>query len=509
MPAGLPVIPGRSASASPTPRRLGVGALATLVVLPALARVPVRDPAGGQAHTVLAQEVVACAAAAILAFAAGRMQRDRIAKIVGILVVLEVLCAVLAPNPWAALRASCLLVSGLATFVAARSIGEATSAPVALAAAVAISVVLEATGVSIGWSRTGHAPGGLVGERNAASELLVCAMPFVACVAVRGARAHVRAIAVATLALATAAVILTRTRSAWLALAALAALGVTLAWRTSDDGMRARAGLAVLATVAGIGLAAALPSRLTWTSAHPYRETLRHLVDPESTSGAGRLVQYATTLKMTAAHPLFGVGPGNWAGQYVAFAPADDPTVRGGFSPTNRLPSSDLLGFLAERGAPAFLALVALGLELARGRDRDRWLRRATLLAVIIVGSLDAVLQLGPHLLLVAWVLGSAAPAVAHDGARAPLLAVSGAAAIGALFASLRLVSFLLAVRAPGWNDLERATALDRGNVPLHLAVAESWIEAGRCDRARPHLDDAARFAAPTAAASALAARCP
>lgn len=474
--------------------------LSALVVLPAFARMPLRDPAGGQAHVVLAQELVACACAAIAVWLARGWPRDRIAKLVTLLVVLEVLSGALATNPWAAIRAAGLWIAGLAVFSAARTC-VSTPLPLFAVGAVALSVILETFGLLAGWSRSGHAPGGLLGERNAASELLVCAMPFVVAVGLRASRASLRAFAFVALGLSAAAAVMTRTRTAWLAMAALALLGLFLALRTSNDALRARGTGAVLAVAVGLSLALAIPPRIAWTSSHPYRETLGHLVD----RGSPRLVQYATTLEMATGHPLFGVGPGNWSGQYLAFAAANDPTLRDGPSPTNRLPSSDVLGFVAERGVPAACAALAIAALLLRGRDRDRWLRRATLLAVLVVGSLDAVLQLGPHLLLVAWILGTTSRS---EGTPAPRASWSSTTVAATGFAALRLAAFLLATRGRSFDDLERAAQLDAGNVPLRLAVAESWIEAGDCDRARPHLAAAMHLATPSPAARSLAERC-
>ncbi len=484
-------------------------AVTSAVVLPALARLPFRDPAGGQAHTALAQELAACVAGAVAAIVVARRERSRdpIATLGGVLVVLELLSGALAPNPWAALRASALVLAGLATFAAARVLGRPTIAPLVTVGVVASGVVLEALGVLVGWSRTGHAPGGFLGERNSAAELLVCALPFLAWTALTDAKAKVRAAALATLAVGAAALVLTRTRSAWLAAGVLAILGLALAVRTADDALRARAAKIAVCLAAGVAIALTVPTKLTWTSAHPYRETATHLLDTSAGSGAGRLVQYTTTLRMAAAHPLLGVGPGNWAGSYPAFAAPGDPTLRDGFSPTNRLPSSDVLGFVAERGVSAALVALAIALLLARARDPARWLRRATLLAVFVVGSLDAVLQLGPHLLFVAWVLGTASPI--RPGARSPApgVALATACAAGAVLASLRIASFALALHPSGFADLERATQLDPGNVALRLSVAATYVEAGQCARAAPHLAEASRFAR-VPAADALASHC-
>ncbi len=506
MPAGLPL----------TGRRLR-WILAGVVLATIVARLPVRDPQGGQAHLALAQELVACAGGAIAAAAAVRTRapfaRDPIARIVIALLAIEALSSALAANPWMALRASAIAFAGAAVFFAARASGGLGAGPLAVGLVVAASVVLEALGVVPGWSRTGHAPGGVLGERNAASELLVCLVPAIVAIAVRSDRARTRAVAVVTIGASVAAIVLTRTRSAWLALTALAALGLGLALRTAAPHRRARAVTVLFAAAVGVVLATKLPIRLAWTTAHPYRDTLVHLVDRASPSGAGRLAQWSTTFDMARAHPLLGVGPGNWADRYLAFAREGDPTVRLGFAPTTRVPASDVLGYLAERGFVAGLLVAALAWALTRREagSNDAWLRRATLLAALVVGAFDAALQLAPHLLTVAWIFGAASPTSSQraSGARSRFATLAIASSAAVPFAAARVAAFVLATSPRGLEPLDLAARLDPGNVPLRLKVAETWIEAGDCARARVHLEAAARFAAESPAARDLAARCP
>jgi hypothetical protein len=75
-----------------------------------------------------------------------------------------------------------------------------------------------------------------------------------------------------------------------------------------------------------------------------------------------------------------------------------------------------------------------------------------------------------------------------------PSFALAAPVTVAAGLAACRVAAFVCFVRASGFDDLERAAALDPGNVRLRLAVAESWLEAGRPDRARPHLDAVDRF---------------
>ncbi len=483
------------------PRRLAAILPALVVLAVVVARLGVKHPAGGFAHVVLAEELVApLGALALVALAArgGRpVPRDGITVVVGALAVIEVVSTAFAPNPWIALRAASLQLAGAAAFFACRSLASPLRLPsVALLvpiAVVALSVLLEASGVVVGLSRGGHAPGGLLAERNSAAELLVLAAPLVATHALSGRR-RTRALALATALLGAGAVVASRTRSAWLAAAFLVLGGMVHALR-GTAGERRRAALLALALAIGVGLAPRV-STLRWASATPYVDTLTHWVDPASPSAHGRLVQYATTWRMATAHPVLGVGPGNWAGAYPSFATATDPTVGDGPWPTTRLPNSDLLGFLAERGFPAFALLVLLVALCVR---RGGWRVTATLGAWLVMGSLDAVLTVPPHLLFVACVVGGSLgaapqPVAGGLGARirhAALALALGAAAFGAL---QRVRAFAIIVEPYGIEELERAARLDPGDVALRLVLAEDWIAAGRCDRAVPHLRTVRRY---------------
>lgn len=215
---------------------------------------------------------------------------------------------------------------------------------------------------------------------------------------------------------------------------------------------------------------------------------------------------------MAGKNPVLGVGPGSWAASYLSFAEHGDPTVHEGLAPVNRLPNGDVLGFAAERGFLAFGALTVLALLLVLRRDPPlRGLRLATLLVVAIMASLDAVLQTPAALLLVAWVMGvSSAPAAAEAryASRLPFALAAAVLLLAAVPARGRITSLELVSGARGSDDLDRAARLDPGDVALRLFTAESWIEGGRCDLARPHLDAATRFSPASPAAGELRARC-
>ena len=179
--------------------------------------------------------------------------------------------------------------------------------------------------------------------------------------------------------------------------------------------------LALAAVAAGVVLALALPNSLDWRSDSPYLDSVKGVVDFREGSGRGRLAQYANSVKMAAAHPLLGVGPGNWPVIYPKFATSNDPSLAEttGMA-ANPWPSSDWVGALSERGVAAFLALVAfvvllLGSALKTrydsARSPDERLAAITgggvVLIAAIAGGFDAVLLL-PTPSIVVWAAAGA-----------------------------------------------------------------------------------------------------
>ena len=186
-----------------------------------------------------------------------------------------------------------------------------------------------------------------------------------------------------SLAVCAAALVLSRTRAAWLALAVSAVPAAIVRDRgpafLENADARRRMTRAVLAVAGGVLLALVIPNSLDWRSDSPYLDSVRGVVDYRGGSGRGRLAQYANSARMSAAHPLLGVGPGNWAVIYPKFAPPGDPSLSEttGMA-ANPWPSSDWVAALSERGIAAFLALVGICRAAARrARSRPDTIRRA------------------------------------------------------------------------------------------------------------------------------------
>jgi O-antigen ligase len=440
-----------------------------------------------------------------------------------------ILSAIFATNWWLAERAVAVSFAGAACFWAGRAVGRAGMgrrlvSVLAFAAVIgALTALLQAYGVRTEYVSLNRAPGGTFGNRNFMAHLGVIAAPALVLVALTAPSRGSFARWSAGIGLVAAALFLSRSRAAWLALIACAVVALPLgmvALRGAGAGLRwSRAFLLVLAAAVGIGAALVLPNTLDWNSDSPYLDTAKSVVNYKGGSGHGRLVQYGNSLRMASHHPLLGVGPGNWAVVYPKFASRDDPSLASDGMTANPWPSSDWVTFLSERGLVAFLllgfALVSLVADGLRGLASDRApedrLVSATLLGTIVVllvvGSFDAVLLL-PVNALIAWsLLGALSPAareravvelpaVRRLGAVAALLVVGAIAIARSATQASAMEVFSTSSRA---KVLEAASTLDPGSYRIHVRLAAAWIERGSCTRARPHAR-AARALFPNAA---------
>ncbi len=451
--------------------------------------------------------------------------------------LLGAISAATATNRWLGVRGLAISASGAALFWAARGLRQAGLArPLLNALALAIAVVamtslLQAYGLETRFFSLNRAPGGTLGNRNFVGHAAAFGLPLVLFAALRARRLF---LACAGVAIVSSALVLTRSRAAWLACAAAAIIFVLALLASSSlrrDGKTWRR-LAMLVVVAAVAVAAAmlLPNALRWRSEAPYLESMKGVVNYDEGSGRGRLMQYEHSLRMAASHPLLGVGPGNWPVVYPQYVPRSDKAM----NPSepgmtfNPWPSSDWIAFIAERGpvAAVLLALVFFGIAasasrqlvrrpwrpelLARDRDVEDALLEATLLATIaaavLAGLFDAVLLLPLPSLLVWTALGALwTPEQSPAIARARLLrgfavvAVIACAAVGAFRSGSQLLAMEMYAARSDRSSLERAAQIDPGNYRLHLRLARiERRRQQRCEHARAAHDlfpnaDAAR----------------
>ncbi|HET7563595.1 MAG TPA: O-antigen ligase family protein [Gemmatimonadaceae bacterium] len=448
-----------------------------------------------------------------------RLELTRVDTLLAGFLVLSAISAAFAPNWWLAERALAVSVSGIALFWAARALsGAGLARPLVAALALAVvagacTALLQAYGVDSDLVSLNRAPGGTFGNRNFMAHAAAMGMPaLILCTFTARRRAWALAGTVGVGLLA-CALILSRSRAAWVALLvgtvplALVAWMVRRRWRDARTGTR----LKWLALAVGVGVLAAvsLPNTLDWRSDSPYLDSMVGMVNYNEGSGRGRLIQYRNSLHMARAHPWLGVGTGNWSVEYPRFAARNDPSISHSDGMTaNPWPSSDWAAFVSERGVPAvaLLVLALMGLavnavrQMRHARDSEQYLAGlalgATVVVTVAVAAFDAVLLL-PATSIIAWpMLGalSATPERTRAGfdlcGRRRTWTMIGVLAIGVLFAARsasQIVAMSIASSSSRLATIEQASRADPGSYRLHMQLAESYARRGACGSVRRH----------------------
>ncbi len=485
------------------------------------------------------KELVLHAAALMVAVALFARRRSLSFDIVDGLLALFLLWSVgaslFATNYWLAQRSVSVTISGAIIFWGARSVasgGDYRGILVAAAIAAVCAAVFslgQAYGLDSEYFSTNRAPGGTFGNRNFVAHMAVIGLPALVWCTVTARRPLGALLGSFGGALLAAALVLSRSRAAWLAVAAsVAMLLVPMIasrkyWRGGHVGGRfARFSLA--AVVGGM-IAIVLPNSLNWNSESPYLDSARGIIDYNKGSGRGRLAQYKNSLHMAASNPVFGVGPGNWPVEYVKFAPSGDRSLSDDGMTANPWPSSDWVAFISERGFVPTLALLGVFVILFFTALR-RWGELAnpdavlaqcvlagTVVATMVVSAFDVVLVLAAPAFMVWSILG--ATSGIRRGARevnmSPAwLGVAAAALVfAALVATARSVAQTIAMTAVGRGGMTAGWVTgamwDPGNYRINLRVAELYSRRGRCSVARsyarqavslfPHSPEAKRVA--------------
>jgi O-antigen ligase len=423
--------------------------------------------------------------------------------------ILSVISALFAENWWLATRALAITASGLTIFWVARALAAAgyeralvTGLAVAIVAG-AMTALLQAYGVEPEYMSLSRAPGGTFGNRNFMAHLSAIGVPIVLLCAVEARRTWGFALGTAGMAFLAAALVLSRSRAAWLALMVGGALMVLLGWRMRDawtDELRRRR-LAILAGVSAVAVVAALvlPNALEWKSTSPYLDSVRGVVNYKEGSGAGRLVQYRNSLRMSVAHPVLGVGPGNWAVEYPKFASRNDPSLNEDGMTSNPWPSSDWIAFVAERGfaAVALYALALVGLLVGawmRARAASTSHERlgavalaATVVIAALVGAFDAVVLIAIPSLFLWSIVGALSPAGKPRASLPPHVRgpVVGLAVVVSVLIVLRASGQIAAMSvytsATTTAQAARAALFDPGSYRINMRLAESYSARGDC----------------------------
>jgi O-antigen ligase len=449
--------------------------------------------------------------------------RDRIsfARIDWLLIgylALSTASAVLAENHWLATRALAISLSGAAVFWVGRVLRrDGFARPVLWTVAIAGTLgaamsLMQAYGVTSEYFSLNRSPGGTFGNRNFMAHIGAIVAPTVLYCGLTTRRTVAAFFAALLLGVIAAAEVLSRSRAAWLALlAAGVPLGIA-AWMSRDRwSIRATSTRLLFlggATVLGAVLALLLPNTLEWKSDSPYLESVRGMVNYQEGSGRGRLVQYTNSFRMALANPVVGVGPGNWSVEYPRYASRGDPSlssVDDGVT-SNPWPSSDWVAFATERGLPATALLVLifvafLGLafwhgRVARGAEPvlGAFALAATVITTLIVGAFDAVLLLAAPTLFVWLLLGTYAEPVAPSASRPAVrgglrhwgpVIVFALGIIAAGRSAMQIAAMATVTASTRTSTLERASMYDPGSYRIHLRLAEAYLNAGQCSKAR------------------------
>ena len=487
------------------------------------------------------KELVLNAAALIVATALvlkrRSLQFDLVDGLIALFLLWSVASALFATNHWVAQRSLAISISGAVIFWGARSIAP-TSYRSILAACAAATVctavfcLAQAYGLDTEYFSTNRVPGGTFGNRNFVAHIAAIGLPTLAWCTVTARRQIGALLGSLGMALVAGALVLSRSRGAWLAVAASA--GVLLFpliasrkyWRGSHIG--GRFARLMLATVIGGLVALVLPNALNWNSESPYLDSARGMIDYKKGSGRGRVAQYKNSLRMAASNPVFGVGPGNWPVEYVRYAPAGDPSLTDERMTANPWPSSDWVAFISERGFVPTIALLAAFTMLFFGSLR-RWselenpdavlaqcVLAGTIVATIVVSAFDVVLILAAPSLLVWSILGATSglrrSAKSVEVSSRTLGFTGAALLVASLVAVARSVTQTMAMTAVGRGGLTagwvEGAMLDPGSYRINYRVAELYSRRGRCSIARGYAKQAVSLFPNSSQAKRMARAC-
>ncbi len=450
----------------------------------------------------------------------------------------NVVSAIFATNHWVAQRALAVSISGITVFWYARyaaSNGAYRSILIGCAIATVLASaagLAQAYGISSEYFSLNRAPGGLFGNRNFVAHVAAIGLSSLLWAVLNSSSSVGIFIGSIGGSIVTAALILSRSRAAWLAVAAcliVLAVGIIASrgyWRGANIGPRL--GQFALACTVGACLVIALPNSLKWKSDSPYLDSAKGMVEYRKGSGRGRLAQYENSLAMAAAHPVLGVGPGNWPVQYPKFAPASDRSLTNDGMTANPWPSSDWVAFISERGIVPAIALAAFFVILFFSAFR-RWawlddselvLARlvlgGTIAATIVVSMFDASLLLAAPALLVWSALGASSgagrrrrleykPAFQWRWALVAIVVLS----VSAIVRSSTQIAAMWEVgdggQRAGWV---RGATWDPGSYRINMRVAELHANRGKCTAARGFAMRAGNLFPNAAAPKRILSRC-
>ncbi|HYN81484.1 MAG TPA: O-antigen ligase family protein [Gemmatimonadaceae bacterium] len=487
--------------------------------------------------------------------------------------------ALFATNHWAGQRALGLSVSSALIFWGARRLGTLEMfRPILIAAAFATVLASAASlaqtyGFQTDYFSLNRAPGGTLGNRNFVAHIAAIGLPAVVWSTVTSRHSTGALLGSLGVGVLGAALVLSRSRAAWLAVVAcvIVLAGPLFVSRNYWEGAQVGGRLSQVLLAGALGgiVAIALPNKLNWASDSPYLDSARGMVDYSTGSGRGRVAQYENSFRMARAHPVFGVGPGNWPVRYVRYAPANDRSLGDDGMTANPWPSSDWVAFVSERGFVAAIALLLVfvtlffrafrgwreggdgsvagepsvpgeparppangernvpadaGMVTGNGVRRrvvsDRVLLKlalaGTIVATIVVSAFDAVLLLAAPAFLIWSVVGAATggrvrPRPVELSDKAWRIAAAGTLLIviaSAARSATQMRSMAIVGRGGQTAGWLRGAAWDPASYRINIRVADLLSRRGRCATARPHARRALALFPHSPAAKRLVRRC-
>ena len=219
---------------------------------------------------------------------------------------------------------------------------------------------------------------GMMSNVNLFAGYLLLLLPWCVCAAVELAGGW-RIVAAGTTAAAVAVLVVLQSRAAWLALAVAAVLcGLVLLRRRRPLAAPPQLCRGVAAGLAGLVIAAVALGGLAFTDTAVGRAIHRLVItrphQEEGPSDGGRTMVWGIAAEMFAAHPVAGVGGGNFTIHLHEHLRDPQSGAARDFShlaSDNWLhPHNDFLEVLAEHGLPGFLAFVAVFLLALAGVRR-------------------------------------------------------------------------------------------------------------------------------------------
>jgi O-antigen ligase/Tfp pilus assembly protein PilF len=207
------------------------------------------------------------------------------------------------------------------------------------------------------WGPT-EIPFGTMGNSNFMGALLAGALPLALALAIEAARPLARNLAAVASLLVGSALLLTRSRGAWIAAAVgLAAFGLLL--RHAERRPRGAGRVLALALAAAAVAAVALSVEERGPVGH-----LASILDPGYTTNAQRLAWWSDALRISRDHPVLGAGLGGFAEAHPPYHSLRDPQVAARYVILH--PHNDWVWFAAEVGLAGLGALAWLAARAAR-----------------------------------------------------------------------------------------------------------------------------------------------